>query len=77
MKFQMNVQVELVYSAIPSEAEMEEIRQAGLALTNDRKSVSVRLVETAEQPRILLEFMMKAQAQYKSWLRFRMKFNVG
>ena len=61
----MKVQVELEYRAVPPEAELETIRQAGQTLTNNPKSVTVRLVETAESPLIILEFTMKTQAQYK------------
>lgn len=61
----MNVRVELIYRAVPPEAELKTIQQAGHYLTNNSKSVSVRLVETAESCVIILEFSMKTQAQYK------------
>jgi hypothetical protein len=37
----------------------------GQRLTTDSKSVSVRLVETEKYPLMILEFVMKNQAQYK------------
>jgi hypothetical protein len=55
----------LLHCAVPPEEEFEIIRKAGLGLTTDPKSVSVRLVETEEYPLIILEFVMKNQAQYK------------
>jgi len=61
----MKVQVELTYRTVIPEAELEIIRRAGRNLTNNPKSVSVRLVETAEAALIILEFTMKNQAQYK------------
>jgi hypothetical protein len=61
----MKVEVELKYQAFPPEEEFEIIREAGLGLTTDPKSVSVRLVESEEYPLIILEFVMKNQAQYK------------
>lgn len=61
----MKVQVELTYRTVIPEAELEIIRQAGRNLTNNPKSVSVRLAGTAEAALIILEFTMKNQAQYK------------
>jgi len=61
----MKVEVELKYRAVPPEEEFEIIREAGRGLTTNSKSVSVRLVETCEYPVIVLEFIMKNQAQYK------------
>ena len=60
----MKVEVELQYRAIPSDKELEIIRDAGKSLTTDPKSVSVRLVETDAYPLVILEFVMKNQAQY-------------
>jgi hypothetical protein len=61
----MKVEVELKYRAVPPEEEFEVIREAGRGLTTNPKSVSVRLVEIGEYPVIVLEFVMKNQAQYK------------
>ncbi len=61
----MKVEVELQYRAVPADEELEIIREAGKSLTNDPKSVSVRLVETETYPLIILEFTIKNQAQYK------------
>lgn len=61
----MKVEVELEYQAIPPDREFEIIREAGERLTTEPKSVSVRLVETEKYPLIVLEFVMKNQAQYK------------
>jgi hypothetical protein len=61
----MKVEVELKYRAVPPEEEFEVIREAGRGLTTNPKSISVRLVETGEYPVIVLEFVMKNQAQYK------------
>ena len=61
----MKVEVELEYRTAPPDEEFEVIREAGQRLTTDPKSVSVRLVETEKYPLIILEFVMKNQAQYK------------
>jgi len=61
----MKVQVKLEYRAVPPEAELETIRQAGQTLTNNPKGVTVWLVEAGIYPIIILEFTMKTQAQYK------------
>ena len=60
----MKVEVELQYQAIPPDEELEIIRDAGKSLTTDSKSVSVRLVETDAYPLVILEFVMKNQAQF-------------
>ena len=60
----MKVEVELQYRAVPPDEELEIIRAAGKNLTTNRKSVSVRVVETDAYPLVILEFVMKNQAQY-------------
>jgi hypothetical protein len=60
----MKVEVEFQYLAIPPDDELETIRSAGKNLTTDRKSVSVRVVETDAYPLVILEFVMKNQPQY-------------
>ena len=60
----MKVEVELQYWAIPPDEELEIIRDAGKNLTIDPKSVSVRLVETDAYPLVILEFVMRNQAQF-------------
>ena len=60
----MKVEVELQYRAIPSDKELKIIRDAGKNLTTDPKSVSVRFVETDAYPLIILEFVMRNQAQF-------------
>ena len=60
----MKVEVELQYQAIPPDEELEIIRDAGKNLTIDPKSVSVRLVETDAYPLVILEFVMRTQAQF-------------
>ena len=60
----MKVEVELQYQAIPPDEELEIIRSAGKNLTTDRKSVSVRVVETDAYPLVILEFVMRNQAQF-------------
>ncbi len=61
----MKVVVELTYRAVPPESEFELIREAGQQLSNRPASVVVNLVETEDLPVIVLEFLMKTQAQYK------------
>lgn len=61
----MKVEVELEYRAIPSDEELVMIRDAAKSLTTEPKSVSIRVVETDRYPLVILEFMMKNQAQYK------------
>ena len=61
----LHVEAELEYRDSPPEEELEMIQEAGKRLTTDFNSVSVRLVETSEYPVVILEFVMKNQAQYK------------
>jgi hypothetical protein len=41
----MKVSVELISQAMPSDRELETIREAGDTLTSNRKSVSVQVLE--------------------------------
>ena len=61
----MRVIVTLTYQAMPPEAEFETIREAGQRLSNRPASVVVNWGETEDLPVIVLEFLMKTQAQYK------------
>lgn len=56
--------MELEYRAVPSDEELETIREVGQRLTTDPESVSVRIVKTEKNPVIVLGFVMKNQAQY-------------
>ena len=60
----MKVEVELQYRAIPPDEELEIIRAAGKNLTTNPKSVSIRVVETDTYPLVILEFVMRNQAQF-------------
>jgi hypothetical protein len=57
--------VELIYNAMPSDLELEKIREAGYRLTSNRKSVSVQVLERDNQYAVVLEFTMPTEAQYK------------
>jgi hypothetical protein len=57
--------VELIYKAMPSDLELETIREAGHRLTSNRKSVSVQVLEKADRYPVVLEFTMPTEAQYK------------
>jgi hypothetical protein len=61
----MKVSVELIYKAVPSDRELETIREAGCTLTSDRKSVSVQVLEKGDWYAVVLKFVMPTQAQYK------------
>jgi hypothetical protein len=61
----MKVSVELIYKAMPSDRELETIREAGCTLTSDQKSVSVQVLEKGDRYAVVLEFVMPTQAQYK------------
>jgi hypothetical protein len=61
----MKVSVELIYQAMPSDRELKTIREAGHTLTSKRKSVSVQVLDKADQYAVLLEFTMPTEAQYK------------
>jgi hypothetical protein len=61
----MKVSVELIYQAMPSDRELENIRDAGHRLTSNRKSVSVQVLEKDDQYPVVLEFTMPTEAQYK------------
>ena len=63
---QVKVQVEVEYSAMPPDEELQAMRWAAKTLTSNPNSISVRLDETSRHlPAIVLEFEMKTQAQYK------------
>jgi hypothetical protein len=57
--------VELIYKAMPSDRELETIREAGHTLTSNRQSVSVQVLERDNQYAVVLEFTMPTEAQYK------------
>jgi hypothetical protein len=61
----MKVSVELIYQAMPSDQELENIRDAGHRLTSNRKSVSVQVLEKDDRYPVVLEFTMPTEAQYK------------
>jgi uncharacterized membrane protein len=61
----MKVSVELIYKAVPSDRELERIREAGHRLTSNRKSVSVLVLEKDDRYAVVLEFVIPTQAQYK------------
>jgi hypothetical protein len=61
----MKVSVELIYKAMPSDREMETIREAGHILTSNQKSVSVQVLERDDRYAVVLEFTMPTEAQYK------------
>jgi hypothetical protein len=61
----MKASVELIYKAMPSDRELEKIREAGHRLTSNRKSVSVQVLEKDDRYAVVLEFTMPTEAQYK------------
>jgi hypothetical protein len=61
----MKVSVELIYQTMPSDRELERIREAGHTLTSNRKSVLVQVLEKADRYAVVLEFTMPTEAQYK------------
>jgi hypothetical protein len=61
----MKASVELIYQAMPSDRELEKIREAGHRLTSNRKSVSVQVLEKDDRYAVVLEFTMRTEAQYK------------
>jgi hypothetical protein len=61
----MKVSVELISQAMPSDRELETIREAGDTLTSNRKSVSVQVLERDGRYAVVLEFTMPTEAQYK------------
>jgi hypothetical protein len=61
----MKTSVELIYRTMPSDRELETIREAGHILTSNRKSVSVQVREQDDQYAVVLKFTMPTEAQYK------------
>jgi hypothetical protein len=61
----MQVLFELIYKAVPSDRELENIRDAGHRLTSNPKSVSVQVLEKDDRYAVVLEFTMRTEAQYK------------
>ena len=61
----MKASVELIYKTIPSDRELERIREAGHRLTSNRKSVSAQVLEKDDRYAVVLEFTMPTEAQYK------------
>jgi hypothetical protein len=61
----MKASVELIYKAMPSDRELENIRDAGYRLTSNPKSVSVQVLEKDDRYAVVLEFTMPTEAQYK------------
>jgi ABC-type transporter MlaC component len=61
----MKASVELIYKVMPSDRELENIRDAGYRLTSNPKSVSVQVLEKGDRYPVVLEFTMRTEAQYK------------
>jgi hypothetical protein len=61
----MRLLAEMIYSSMPSNQELKQIREVGQTLTSDCKSVSVQVSEKDDRYAVALEFTMPTQAQYK------------
>lgn len=61
----MKVEVELLYKSMPSEGELQAIKENAYTLASSRKSVSLSTVERDKYQVVVLRFEMRTQAQYK------------
>ena len=59
----MNVRVHIEYDEVPSKDDRDSLLSLGRSLTNDRKSV---VVEAAGSNKLIVEFTMPDEAQYKA-----------
>ena len=62
----MNVEVEIQYTAMPSQKEMAIVRNAAQHLTSQPETVSAYVDERDRYYAIVLEFTMQPQVQYQA-----------
>jgi hypothetical protein len=61
----MNVEVTIVVSAPPIKKNLDGLKSAAARLTNNKKSITVRVNEQGDRFSLTTNFTMKTAAQYK------------
>lgn len=61
----MNVKVTIDVSTLPIEKNIDDLRRAAFSLTDNRKSIMVKIIDNGGLFSLITNFTMRTTAQYK------------